>query len=281
MVFSLRTHKDAENIRAAFETARSLVVVGGGYIGLEIAATAAKHDLEVTVIEAAPRILQRVAGELTADHFRNLHQLNGVNILEGTSLARLVGDGRVTGAVLEIAADLIVVGIGVMPNIALAEAAGLDIDDGIKIDLHGRTCDPNIWAAGDCTSFPFRGRQVRLECVQNAIQQAELVAENMMGAAKTYTPIPWFWSDQYDTRLQIAGLGAGYDSIVARAGAKDGGRSHWYYLGDRLLAADAINDPQAFMAAKRLLEMGRSPNPESYRRSETKLKVLKNGGRLV
>ena len=280
-VFPLRTLKDADYIREAFETARSVVVVGGGYIGLEIAATAAKRRLEVTVIEAAPRILQRVAGDLTADYFRDLHQKNGVTVLEGTSVARLIGDNRATGAILdngtEIAADLIVVGVGITPDVALAEAAGLEIDNGIKTDLHGRTCDPNIWAAGDCASFPLRGRQTRLECVQNAIQQAELVAENMMGATKTYMPIPWFWSDQYDTRLQIAGLSTSYDRIVSRAGTKDGGWSHWYYIDDQLLAIDAINDPQAFMAGKRLLEMGRSPAPEIIQNPGTKLKALLKG----
>ena len=159
----------------------------------------------------------------------------------------------------------------------MAEAAGLEIDNGIKTDLHGRTCDPNIWAAGDCASFPLRGRQTRLECVQNAIQQAELVAENMMGATKMYIPIPWFWSDQYDTRLQIAGLSTGYDRMASRAGTKDGGWSHWYYMDDQLLAVDAINDPQAFMAAKRLIEIGRSPAPEIIQNPGTKLKALLRG----
>ena len=277
-VFSLRTTQDADGIRAAFERTQSIVVVGGGYIGLEIAATATKRGLKVTVLEAAPRILPRVAGEPTADYFRSLHQNNGVKILESSSLEGVLGGDCVKGVLLhdgtEIATDLIIAGIGITANVALAENAGLNIDNGIKTDAYGRTSDPNIWAAGDCASFPSAGGQIRLECVQNAIQQAELVAENIMGASKTYAPVPWFWSDQYDARLQIAGLSAGHDRIVERAGTRPEGRSHWYYLGDKLLAVDAINDPQAFMSAKRLLELNRSPAPETIKNPETRLKAL-------
>ena len=277
-VYSLRSLVDADSIRTAFETARNVVIIGGGYIGLEIAAAASKRGLSVTVIEAAPRVLQRVAGTPTSDFFRALHSENGVEILENTGLAKLVGDGQVTGAMLdngtEIPADLVVVGIGVTPNVALAEAADLELNNGIKTDPFGRTSDPNIWAAGDCASFPLREFQLRLESVQHATQQAELVAVNIMGENQAYAPTPWFWSDQYHCRLQIAGLNTGYDTIVTRPGTKGDGASHWYYRDGKLLATDAINDPQAFMAAKRLIEMGRSPEPCVIQNPEIKLKAL-------
>jgi len=156
--------------------------------------------------------------------------------------------------------------------LALAEAAGLMIDNGIMTDSHGRTSDPAIWAAGDCASFPWRGGRLRLESVQNAIDQAELVAQNVLGAARDYVPMPWFWSDQYDIKLQIAGLNTGYDRVIVR----DGGaaRSHWYFAGGTLLAVDAMNDPRAFMVGKRLLEAGKSPAMDAVADTGLDLKTL-------
>jgi 3-phenylpropionate/trans-cinnamate dioxygenase ferredoxin reductase subunit len=254
-----------------------VLIVGGGYIGLEAAAVCAKRGMEVTLIEMADRILQRVAAPETSDYFRALHRDNGVTIREGIGLTRLDGvDGHVTGAVLsdhsEHPFDMVIAGIGIAPGAALAEAAGLEIDNGIKTDAQGRTSDPAIWAAGDCASFPFRGTRIRLESVQNAIDQAETVARNIMGAARDYDPMPWFWSDQYDVKLQIAGLNTGYDRVVVR----DGGtaRSHWYYAGDRLLAVDAMNDPRAYMVGKRLIEAGKSPAPDQVSDTGVELKGL-------
>ena len=163
----------------------------------------------------ADRILQRVAAPETSDYFRALHEGHGVTLREGVGLERLLGEGHVTGARLsdgtEIAADFVITGVGIEPDIALAKAAGIEIDNGIKVDAQGRTSVPGIWAAGDCTSFPYRGGRIRLESVPNAIDQAEVVAENILGAGKEYIAKPWFWSDQYDVKLQIAGLNAGYD----------------------------------------------------------------------
>jgi 3-phenylpropionate/trans-cinnamate dioxygenase ferredoxin reductase subunit len=224
----------------------------------------------------APRILQRVACAETSDFFRALHQAHGVTILESTGLQRLTGSTHVTGAVLsdgrEIAADVVIVGIGIAPETALAEAAGITLDNGIATDALGRTSAPQVWAAGDCASFPHEGGRLRLESVQNAIDQAEAVAENLMGAGRDYRPMPWFWSDQYDVKLQIAGLNAGHDRIVERE--TDGARSHWYFAGDRLLAVDAMHDPRAFMVAKRLIEAGRSPDPALVADPATDLKTL-------
>ncbi|MBD0865160.1 MAG: FAD-dependent oxidoreductase, partial [Rhodobacteraceae bacterium] len=207
----------------------------------------------------------RVAAPETSDYFRNLHTRHGVDVREGVGLARLTGDDRVTGAILTdnstLDVDFIIVGVGIMPAIALAEAAGLTIDNGIAVDAFGQTSDPSIWAAGDCASFPYRDTRIRLESVPNAIDQAECVADNIIGAEKPYVAKPWFWSDQYDVKLQIAGLNAGYDRVVARHGEAPRA-SFWYYQGDTLLAVDAMNDPRGYMTGKRLIEAGYSPDPE-------------------
>lgn len=277
-VYVMRDLADADAMAQEFAPGRRLVVVGGGYIGLEAAAVAASRGLQVTVLEAAPRILSRVACPETAAWFRALHTAHGVEILEATPLVRLVGDaGRVCAAELpgqrHIPCDLVVVGIGVAPRTALAEAAGLRIDNGIAVDHFGRTSDPAIWAAGDCASFPHEGGRLRLESVQNAIDMAAAVAANMMGAEAPYAPMPWFWSDQFDAKLQIAGLGGPADRIVVRSGGGEG-TSHWYFSGSRLLALDAMNDARAFMVGKRLIEAGRSPDPAAVANPATDLKAL-------
>jgi 3-phenylpropionate/trans-cinnamate dioxygenase ferredoxin reductase subunit len=277
-VYTVRTLADVDAEAGEFVAGRRVVIVGGGYIGLEAAAVAAKLGLQVTVLEMAPRILQRVASPETSDYFRALHRAHGVTILEGTGLERLVGEnGRVASARLtdgrEIPADFVIAGVGIMPATALAEAAGLVVENGIRTDAQGRTSDPHVWAAGDCASFPWQGGRLRLESVQNAIDQAELVADNILGAGQDYVPLPWFWSDQYDTKLQIAGLNTGYDRIVTR-GPQGDAVSFWYFGGNRLLAVDAMNDPRAFMVGKRLLEMGRTANPEALRDPATDLKAL-------
>jgi 3-phenylpropionate/trans-cinnamate dioxygenase ferredoxin reductase subunit len=276
-VYTVRTLADVDAMKEEFAAGRKLIIVGGGYIGLEAAAVAAKLGLDVTVLEMAPRILQRVAAPETSDYFRELHTSHGVKILESTGLDRLVGDTRVIGAKLSnghhLGADFVIVGVGILPGIALAEAAGLTIENGIKTDEQGRTSDPHIWSAGDCASFPYKGGRWRLESVGNAIDQAEVVAENIMGAGKPYEAKPWFWSDQYDCKLQIAGLNVGYDNIVTR-GPEAGSVSFWYFKGDTLLAVDAMNDPRAYMVGKRLIEMGKSPAKAALQDPATDMKAL-------
>ena len=276
-VYTVRTQADVDAMKAEFAPGKRLVVVGGGYIGLEAAAVAAKLGLDVTVLEMAPRILQRVAAPETSDYFRALHGAHGVKILESTGLERLLGDTRVTGARLaggqEIPADFVVVGVGIVPGTGLAEAAGLTIENGIWTDEAGRTSDRHVWAAGDCASFPWKGGRLRLESVGNAIDMAELVAENILGAGKPYHALPWFWSDQYDCKLQIAGLNTGYDRIVTR-GPEGEAVSFWYFKGDTLLAVDAMNDPRAYMVGKRLIEMGKSPDSAAISDPATVLKAL-------
>jgi len=262
-VYTVRTLADVDAMRAEFAPGRRLVIVGGGYIGLEAAAVAAKLGLDVTVLEMAPRILQRVAAPETSDYFRALHAAHGVKVLESTGLERLLGEGRVTGVRLsdgrELPADFVIAGVGIVPGTALAEAAGIALDNGIATDAMGRTSAPHVWAAGDCASFPWRGGRLRLESVGNAIDQAEVVAENILGVGRAYDAKPWFWSDQYQAKLQIAGLNTGYDRIVTRPG-EGGAVSFWYYRGDDLLAVDAMNDSRAYMVGKRLIEMGKSPD---------------------
>ncbi len=275
-VHTIRSLADIDAMRDAFRPGARVLIVGGGYIGLEAAAVAAQKGLAVTLVELAPRILQRVAAPETSDWFRDLHRRHGIDLREGTGLTRLAGDSHVTGALLsdgtQIEADFVIAGVGVAPDTALAEAAGLALDNGIATDDRGRTSAPHVWAAGDCASFPYRGTRIRLESVQNAIDQAEAVAANMLGADTAYEPHPWFWSDQYDVSLQIAGLNTGYDRVVVRdTGA---GRSHWYFRGDTFLSVDAMNDARAYMVGKRLLEAGRSPSPEAVADPATDLKTL-------
>lgn len=279
-VFTLRSIADVEAMRAAFRPGRRLLVVGGGYIGLEAAAVAASTGLAVTVLEQADRILQRVAAPPTSDYFRALHQAHGVAIREGTALHRLVGDnGRVHGAELAggetLPVDFVLAGIGIQPNTQLAADAGLATAGGIEVDAQCRsTTDPNIFAAGDCAVFPFRGEPTRLESVQNAIEQAEAAAEAMLGSEALYLPVPWFWSDQYKCKLQIAGLSRGYARTIVRPGAKEGAQSVWYFSGsNRILAVDAMNDPRAYMAGKRWLEARQSPTPDQI--ADTGLDLLK------
>ncbi|MEP3920319.1 FAD-dependent oxidoreductase [Ascidiaceihabitans sp.] len=275
-VFVVRDLADVDTMAPRFTKGAKVLIVGGGYIGLEAAAVASKLGLQVTLVEMADRILQRVAAPETSDFFRDLHTRHGVTIREGVGLERLTGEGAVTGALLTdgtaLDVNFVIVGVGIQPATALADMAGVTIENGIKTDSHGRTSDPHIWAAGDCASFPYRDGRIRLESVPNAIDQAECVATNIMGADTAYTAKPWFWSDQYDVKLQIAGLNTGYDTVVTRS--LDGATSFWYYQGDTLLAVDAANDPRGYMIGKRLIEAGKSPAPQTIADPDTDMKAL-------
>lgn len=267
-VHMMRDLADADALSEVMTRGQRVLVIGGGYIGLEAAAEASKKGLDVTVIEMAPRILQRVAATETSDYFRALHQSHGVVIKEGLGLESLqvgetsaiearFGDGTTQPF------DLVVVGIGIQPNSELAALARLDIRlDAIAVDGFGQTSDPAIFAAGDCTAFLWKEQFIRLESVQNASDQAAIVAANMLDQNQTYRPEPWFWSDQFDVKLQIAGLNLGYDDVVCRRGTKDGSQAHFYYAGEACLAVDAMNDPVAYNVTKRLLAAG-MPLPKS------------------
>jgi 3-phenylpropionate/trans-cinnamate dioxygenase ferredoxin reductase subunit len=275
-VFVVRDLADVDAMAPRFVDGEKVLIVGGGYIGLEAASVAAKLGLQVTLVEMADRILQRVAAPETSDFFRDLHIKHGVDLREGVGLEHLVGDTAVNGAQLtdgtKLDVDFVIVGVGIAPSTGLALAAGLALENGIKVDAHGRSSDPHIWAAGDCASFPYRDTRIRLESVPNAIDQAEVVADNIMGASKGYVAKPWFWSDQYDVKLQIVGLNTGYDRVVTRR--KGDAVSFWYYAGTTLLAVDAANDPRGYMVGKRLIEAGKSPDPEAIVDPDTDLKAL-------
>ncbi|CDX37063.1 Rhodocoxin reductase [Mesorhizobium sp. ORS 3359] len=277
-VYYVRSIADTKKMAREFKAGRQVLVVGGGYIGLEAAAVSSKLGLRVTLIESAPRILQRVASVQTASFFRQLHRNHGVEICEGVELAMLTGPGgRVTQAHMKdgrtFDVDFVVVGIGIHPNVELAQAAGLEIDNGIRVDVQCRTSDPTILAAGDCASFPWKGQRIRLESVGNAIDQGEAVAKTIMLASESYAAKPWFWSDQFDIKLQIVGLAVGHDSAVIRK-LSENALSIWHYRGDELLAVDAINQPAVFMASKRLIEAGKSPAAEVVTDLDVDLKSL-------
>ena len=275
-VFAVRGLADVDAMRPAFEGGGHVLIIGGGYIGLEATAVAAKRGLKVTLVEMADRILQRVACAETSDYFRALHQSHGVTLLEGVGLSSLTGTEHVTGAILSNGAtldiDFALVGVGIQPNTQLADAAGLTLNNGIETNALGQTSQSKIWAAGDCASFPYQGERIRLESVPNAIDQAEVVAANMLGAQKAYHATPWFWSDQYDVKLQISGLNQGFENVVTRIG--EAGRSHWYYKAGQVLAVDAMNDPRAYMVAKRLIEAGKTADSALVADPGSNLKAL-------
>ena len=278
-VFSMRDLADADAIASDFVAGKHVLIIGGGYIGLEAAAIAAIRGLKVTLVEMADRILSRVAAPQTSDYFRKLHQRHGVTIKEGVGVKKLIGEGNIVcqaelsdGTKLKI--DFAIVGIGILPAINLAKASGLEITDGIRVNSLGQTSDPTIWAAGDCCAFPYGNTELRLESVPNAIDQAEAVAQNILGARIDYLPKPWFWSDQYDVKLQIAGLNTGFSDVVTRKTSNDKTVSFWYYKDKKLVAVDAMNDPRAFLVAKRLLEAGMTVPGEVVANPMTDLKTL-------
>lgn len=256
-VVTLRSIADVDAIRARLAKAERVVVIGGGYIGLEVAAVAKSRGHRVTVLEGQQRVMARVVSPDVSSFFESLHRDRGVDLRTGISISAVSSTDRAAGVVLAdgsaVPADLILVAVGATPNAELAQAAGLSIADGIVVDDAARTSAPDIYACGDCTRFPSRryGRAIRLESVQNAIDQARVAALAMLGEVQVYDPVPWFWSDQYEIKLQIAGLSEGYDRFAREEAA--GGFAVSYFAGERLLAVDAINAPRAHMLARRAL----------------------------
>ena len=261
-VYVMRDHGDALRLMERMKEGQKLIVIGGGYIGLEAASEASKKGVSVTVIEAADRILKRVACAETAHDIRALHHAHGVTILENTQIHEIhetngIADGVILADDRVIPADFIITGIGVYPDTALAETAGLTYNNGIVVNDRLETSDPAIHAIGDCASFPYRGTMIRLESVQNANDMGVVVAHNILGEAKSYKPVPWFWSDQFELKLQIAGLNTGFDHVITRKGLREGAKSHFYFKGEEFLAADCLNDGAAYMMARKILEGGK------------------------
>jgi 3-phenylpropionate/trans-cinnamate dioxygenase ferredoxin reductase subunit len=255
----LRSIADVDGFAAALRPGASVVLVGAGFIGLEVAAVAVQRGCKVTVIEGAERVMSRAVSPAVADFYVAAHTGAGVAFHLGATVRAFEGAARVTGVTTAaghtVACDVAIVGIGVVPNVELAADAGLACDNGIVVDEFARTTDPNVVAAGDCTNHPIppHGRRVRLESVPNAVHQARVAAATLLGTPVAYSEVPWFWSDQYDLKLQIVGLSTGYDEVVLRGDPATRSFAAFYLAAGELLAVDAINKPREFLAGKRLV----------------------------
>ena len=273
----LRTMDDVDGIRADVKPGANLVIVGGGYIGLEVAAVGIELGMNVHVLEMEERILQRVTTPEMSAYYHKLHTDRGVHIHTQTGVTGFSGNGSVEKVLCgneSFDADIVIVGIGIIPNIEIAEEAGIHCNNGIVVDDHCRTSDPDIYAAGDCTNHPnpLMNKRLRLESVPNAMDQARVSTANMLGDDKVYAAIPWFWSDQYDLKLQMVGFSADGDSQVLR-GDMDTHQFAIFYLKDgKVVAADAVNSPKEFMLCKQLV--GKPADPAKLADPETDLKSL-------
>ncbi|MGH8560809.1 MAG: NAD(P)/FAD-dependent oxidoreductase, partial [Nevskiales bacterium] len=272
---------DVDAIRAQAAPGKRMVVIGGGFIGLETAAVAVKLGLKVTVLEGLPRVLARVTVPEVSAFFERAHREAGVELRTGVQVTALEGEPNVTHMVLDdgsrVEADFVVVGIGLIPNTELAQEAGLAVDNGIVVDEFTNTSDPNIVAAGDCTNHPneFLERRVRLESVQNAMEQGRAAAHAMLDRDAPYRAVPWFWSDQYDLKLQMVGLSAGFDQFVLRGDPATQRSFAAFYLRDgHLIAADTVSRPQDFMFAKKLVAARTRLDPAQLADESVALKTL-------
>jgi 3-phenylpropionate/trans-cinnamate dioxygenase ferredoxin reductase subunit len=260
-VFPLRDIAHVHGLRAHCLQGNSVVIVGGGFIGLEVAAVVVKMGLKVTVLEGLPRVLARVTVPEVSAFFERVHREAGVDLRTGVQIAAFEGEAAVTHVVLgdgsRIAADLVLAGIGQLPNVELAQQAGLAVDNGIVVDAYSCTADPDIYAAGDCANHPnaFYDRRLRLESVQNAMEQGRVVAAALLGKPQVYNIVPWFWSDQYDLKLQMVGLSAGFDRMVLRGDLNGRAFAAFYLKDGRLIAADTVNRLQDFMFAKKMVSL--------------------------
>lgn len=279
-VHYLRSIDDVHNIQATLKHAKRIVIIGAGYIGLEVAAVMRQIGLDVTVIEMADRVMSRVVSPQISAFFHEEHVARGVKLELSTSLSAYVGEDKVSAVETDdgrsFDTDLVIVGVGILPNTELAEAAGLAVGNGIVVDDRCRSSDSDIYAIGDCTSHPSHiyGRKLRLESVHNAIEQAKTAAANICGEDLAYSQVPWFWSDQYDLKLQIAGLSEGYDDVVIRGDATQRSFACLYLKNDQLIAIDAINSPRDFIQAKPLIANGSRPDRQLLADTEIMLKDL-------
>ena len=276
----VRNVADVDRISEAVRSGNRLVVVGAGYIGLEVAAVAAAKGLNVTVLEAVDRVMARVVCPEVSQFYFDYHTRAGVDIRCGTMIDGFVGNGRVEGVSAasgeQFPCDLAIVGIGIEPVVEPASSAGLTCENGIRVNEFARTDDQTIVAAGDCTDHPslLYGHRVRLESVQNAIDQAKVAAASLLGEDQPYDTVPWFWSDQYDVKLQIAGLSRNHDRVVLRGEPATNSFAAFYLRDGTLLAVDAVNSPKEFMLGKRLIIQRAAPAPELLADSETDLTGL-------
>lgn len=258
-VHYVRTIDDIRRLRDQFKPEQRLVIIGGGYIGLEVAAVGIKTGLKVTLVEALPRLLARVTGPELSQYYDSVHRRKGVDIRLGVGVQALEGDAQAEAVVLQdgtrLPADVIIVGIGLIPNTELAERCGLAVDNGIIVDLYSQTSDPDILAAGDCTNHEngFFGRRMRLESVPNASEQARVAAATICGKQLAHAGVPWFWSDQYHLKLQMVGLSNGHDRVVVRGSMEADSFAAFYLQDGVVIAVDAVNRPQEFMLGKKMV----------------------------
>ena len=280
-VFYLRDLKDVKRITPYINPGANAVIVGGGYIGLETAAVLNKKGMKVTVLEMMERVLQRVTAPVVSEFYTRIHEEEGVSIRCGVGVAGFKGNGRVAKVLCsdgsEFAADLVIIGVGILPNTALAESAGLKVENGIVVNDRAQTSDPAIFAAGDCTFHhnPIYDRWVRLESVQNATDQSRVAAAAACGKEVRYNAVPWFWSEQYDLMLQIAGLSQGYDEIILRGDLENSRSFAAFYLkAGRVIAVDAINKPQEFMFSKKLIPLQKTVDKIRLADAGTPIKEL-------
>ena len=280
-VHYLRDIQDVEGMKSGVAEGKQALIVGGGYIGLETASALRKLGMQVTVLEMAPRILQRVAAPELSNFYTRIHTEEGVNIHTNVSVSSIVGDTQVKGVCCtdgrEYPADLVVIGVGIVPNVELAEAAGLAVDNGILVDEYCATSDSDIVAAGDCTNHfnEIYGVRLRLESVPNASEQGKVAASSLCGVSKAYNSLPWFWSDQYDLKLQIAGLSQGYDQVFIRGDiSQSRSFAAFYFKQGKLISADCVNRPQEFMLSKKLISQGLEIAPERLVDESIPVKLL-------
>jgi 3-phenylpropionate/trans-cinnamate dioxygenase ferredoxin reductase subunit len=278
-VHYIRTVADVDRLKQEFGGGKRLVIIGGGYIGLEVASVGIKRGCHVTVIEALPRVLARVAAPKISAFYERVHSGHGVALRTGIGVHSLEGD-KACAVVLadgtRLAADLVVVGVGLIPNTELAEAAGIETSNGIVVDRYAVTSDPDIVAAGDCTNHDnvFLGRRSRLESVPNALEQARVAAASILGNPRAYDAAPWFWSDQYDLKLQMVGLSEGHDELIVRGDMDANSFTAFYLKEGTVISADSVNRPQDFLLAKRLVTERATVPPEHLRDDAVPLKSL-------
>ena len=277
-IHTLRSIADVDKIRTDMENASHLVIIGGGYIGLEVASVAKSKDMQVTILEMEDRILQRVTHPAMSTFYHELHRAKGVNIKTSSRVTAFVGDGWVNEVVCadgtSVDADLVIVGVGVVPNVELAAEAGLACDNGIVVDERCATGDSAIFAAGDCTNHPNKllDRRLRLESVPNAMEQSRVAASNLTGGDKKYASIPWFWSDQYDLKLQMVGFSSDADESITRGVPETHEFAMFHYKSGKIIAAEAVNSPREFLVAKQLI--GKIIDPNTLSNPEVDLKSL-------
>lgn len=279
-VHYVRTLADIDHLKAQFKPGKRLLIIGGGYIGLEAASVGIKKGLKVTLVEALPRLLARVTGPELSQYYDSVHRRHGVDIKLGVGVTAFEGNEQVETVVLDdgtrLPADIVIVGIGLIPNTELAEQAGLEVNNGINVDLYAQTSDPDILAAGDCANCEhgFLERRVRLESVPNASEMARVAAATICGKRVPHNGVPWFWSDQYDLKLQMVGLNHGYDQVVIRGSMAHDSFSALYLKDGVVIAADAVNRPKDFMVAKKLVAGRVKAEPDTLADESVDLKSL-------